>query len=143
MLVWMFEYKHVFMRRERREFCMSACMYLSEYVCTAIWPNRHANTAKISEEGSVFRVKVLNTAYQAISLSSCHSSDVRKQTSLYPEHIRANSARSSLCQVETNGMMREIMAKPALKKEMLTESLWCLKVRMHHRKRLHAPLPTV
>lgn len=58
---------------------MFACMYLWEYVCTDIWPNKHANTPKSSEMGSVCRVKVLNTAYRDSSLLSCPSSDVKEE----------------------------------------------------------------
>lgn len=93
------------------------CMYLSENVCTDIWPNRHANTPKMSERGSVSRVKVSNTAYRAISLSSCHSSDVKKTTSLRPEHSYTNTAGSYLCRVETNSIMKEFGAKPSSKKK--------------------------
>lgn len=92
-------------------------LYLLETVCTDIWPNRHANTPKMSEKGSVSRVKVSNTAYRAISLSSCHSSDVKKKTSLCPEHSYTNTAGSYLCQVETNAIMKEFRAKPSLKKK--------------------------
>lgn len=73
--------KHEFMRGEKACICVFACMYLSEYVCTDIWPKKRANTPKPSEKGSMSRVKVSNMAYLATSLSSCHSSDVKEDSS--------------------------------------------------------------
>lgn len=54
-------------------------VYLSEYFYTDIWPNKHANTLKTSEKGSMSGVKVSYTAYLVNPLSLCHTSDVRKQ----------------------------------------------------------------
>ncbi len=66
------------MRGEKACICVFACVCLSEYACTDIWPTKHANAPKPSEMGSVSGVKVSNMAYLAASLSSCRSSDVRE-----------------------------------------------------------------
>lgn len=91
--------------------CVLACMYLSENVCTAIWPNRHANTPEILQDRSVSRVKMSNTAYRPISLSSCHFSD--EEDSPLSDHT--HTADSSLCQVKTSGILRKFRVKPASK----------------------------
>lgn len=125
MLVWMFVPKCAFVRKW---ICVSACMYLSDSVCTDIWPKKHANTPKTSEKGSMSRVKVSNTAYWATSLSSCCSSDVQKSTFLYPELLNTNTAGSSLCQAETNCIIKDF-SQSLHKRKKLIDSLWCRKVR--------------
>lgn len=112
MLVWKFVPMSACFWKGKGQNCWALVfMYLSGNVCTDIWPNRHANTPKISEKGSVSGVKVSNTAYRTTSLSSCHPSDVKKKTSFCPEHLHENTVGPSFCQVVTNSTMKALRAK--------------------------------
>lgn len=62
---------------------LCVCMHVfARYVCTDIWSNKHENTPKPSEKGSMRRVRVSNKTYLDISLSLCRSSDVKEDVPL-------------------------------------------------------------
>lgn len=100
-LVW-------FIRRESHwVVCLSAYIYQNMQV-TDTRPNKHANTPKTSEKGSMSRVKVSNMAYQASSLSLCRSSDVREdflntriQTLLDLRSVKLKQIASWKCAVQS------------------------------------------
>lgn len=46
--------------KDKTWICSFVCIYLSEDVCEDIWPNKHVDTLKTSEKGSMFRVKLSN-----------------------------------------------------------------------------------